>query len=351
MDTGYRIELGSVLTDEFFINHEAKLGHRAADWLRFRFQYTEGEDFDTRFKRHRIDIEFPAWPRLVPGVYSEIDPFKEWIDVGLAVTGSLPGLYHGTARFTLVDAVYNRKGKGGRYEKLPFTFAHESHLEVVPGKAVVGLRATVDFPLVFDLVPTEEMVVRFRRTRLTVFAKVQWDRGWEFRFETGAEWMRRKRNFDLLLPGPDARTQRFRRDAGSARVEVVKVWTHPGAFEETITVGFQWIQIQEIQRYPHDPIEDRTLWKRDFAFYGSWRHRLYGPLYGKVHLLFGTLHHDDHYTNQPLVYHEKTHLFAAKVGWSLGFWFPPGVDIAIFAFFEPDVAEFGGGGVNAMLVF
>ncbi|MHC4597807.1 MAG: hypothetical protein ACYS47_02265 [Planctomycetota bacterium] len=349
--SGYRIELGSVMTDAFYIAQEAKLSHQSADWLRFGFLYSQAEDFDTRFKRHRIDIEFPAWPRLTPSIFTEVDPFKEWIDLGLGVTGTVPGIYRGTAAFTLVDAVFNRKAKAGRYEKPPFTVAHESHFVVIPERVVVGWSATVDLPLVLDLLPTEEMVVRFRRTRLALFAKAQWDPGWEFRFETGAEWMRRKRNFDLLLSAPDARTQRFRRDAGHARMEVTKLWTHPGGFEETITLGFQWIQMQEIWRYPHDPIEDRRLWKRDFCFYGSWRHRLSGPLYGRVHLLFGTLEHDDKYTNQPLSRHEKYHPFASRVGYSVGFWFPPGMDIAAFVYFVPDLAMFGGGGVNAILVF
>ncbi|MHC4780553.1 MAG: hypothetical protein ACYTFG_18430 [Planctomycetota bacterium] len=348
-ESGYLIELGSVLTDEFFIRQEAKITQRPADWLRVRFHYKQAEDFDSRFRKHRVDLEYPVWDRLFPAVFTEVDPFKEWIDLGLKLHGSLPGLYRGSVGLTLVDAVYNRKAKEGKYGILPLALEHESHFVVVPNRFVVSLSTSNDFPLLLDL-PSESMEVRFCRNRLAMFAGVQLDQGWEFRIEVSAEWMRRFRNFDKYTP-LDPRTQRFRRDAGHGRVEVVRIWTRSDRFSETITAGFQWLQILETWMYANDHVEDRRLWKRDFVFYGSWKHRLWSPVYGRVKVLFGTLEHDDHYTNQAVRNHEKNHPFAAKIGYFVGFQFAPGVDIAMFAHFEADVVEFGGGGVTAIIVF
>jgi hypothetical protein len=359
-ENGYRIELGSVMTDEFYIYQEAKLAQVPANWLRLGFRYYQEEDFDARFQRHRIEAEFFPHGQVRPGVYAEVDPFKEWLDVGAKVHGLLPNLWEGWLALTLVDAVYNRKGAEGTYEKVPITLAHASRVFLIPGHLSVDLACTLDLPLTLDL-PDDGFVFRFQRSRWSAGVAAEWKPGWELRFRIGAEWAYKKRNYEAYTP-PDPKTNRFDRDAGFARVEAVRFWKRPEGFEEGFTAGFRWFQLFERWRYPHMAVNDRRLWKRDFVGYGTARLIVSSPLYMEGKIFVGRLEHLDHYTHQPDLGRERYYPCAVRIGYFLGFWFAHGVEIVPFLYVEGRfertdagifvfATEFGGGGVNAIITF
>lgn len=357
---GYRIELGSVLTDEFWVIQEAKLSQKPADWLELRFRFRQAEDFDGRFVRHQVEMRGPVWEpfpddlslSITPAVTVEVDPFKEWIDAGARVFVEWGRFYRGHFTLTLVDAVFNIKAKEAEYDETPLFAAHESVFAPLP-ELRLGFRLEVDEPLrlrFFDDALDETFVFRFRRSRLAFRADAEPRPGWSCHLETGVELAYKKR--DRNPPGgPDPESDRFRRDVPFLRFEAERTRTRSDGFEENVLVGFRYQQILETWRHPFAPERDRTLFKRDFALYASAKFRLEKPLYLKLSLHLANLRHDDHFHNDALSGHRRYHHVAAKVGIHIGFFFAPGVEIAPFAYFEPDTAEFGGGGVNAVLVF
>ncbi|GEM_PF-3527081 len=347
--TGYRLDLGSVLTDEFWIRQEAQLVQDLDEWLLFRFSFLQAEDYDARTLRHRIEIEGPAWRGIRPAVFTELDPFKEWIDLGIGVSGRWPGVWEGSLSFTLVDAVFNRKAKERSYEKPPLYLEHDSSFWIVPSAVKAGFFVSFDTPMILDDA-AEKVEYRFKRLRLGFRADAEPAEAWGIHLEASGEWTYKKRNRDAYTP-PDPETRRFRRDAGRLRLEGERTWTRPDGFEEAVGAGFQWIELHEVWRTLHDRVEDRTLFKRDFAVYGRTRILLASPLYMILDLFLGNIRHDNHFHHHPEDDHRRTHRLGAKVGLYLGFWFGPGLEIAAFAHFEPDLLEFGGGGVNATLTF
>jgi len=361
-ENGYRIELGSVVTDEFYILQHAKLTQHPADWLSVRFRYRQTEDFDARTQRHAVGVGFQALPRLRIEPFTELDPFKEWIDLGLRLHGLAPGLGEGNLSFTIVDAVYNRKAKQGIYRKRPYSLSHDSVFFIVPDRVWMGLDVSVDFPLVLEL-PDDGLLFRFRRTRASLLTVAELSPGLELRLEAGAEWTRKHRNYDLFsASGPDARTVSFDRQAGWGRIEGARVSKKPDGFEEVYTAGLRWMQLFERWRYAHAQTEDRILWKRDFVLYGSARRLLSDPLYIKTALFAGRVEHDDHFVNHNADDYHRFHPACLRLGLYLGLWFGPGLDITPFFYLDGYSTklttggygfrfEFGGGGVNAVLAF
>lgn len=357
---GYRMELGSVVTDEFHLLQEARVVETPADWLRVGFSFLEGEDFDARFRRTRLEAGFAPAPGLEAGLYTEVDPFKEWIDLGFAASGEIPGLWRGRMGLTLVDAVFDRKADAGGYGSPPLALNLDSTLIRPGGGAYANLEATVDFPLELDL-PDDRLVFRFRRTRLGFRAGAEPAPGWELRLSARTEWTRKHRNHDAYDPG-DARSARVRRDAAEATLEGVRAWRRDDGFEETVAAGIHWFQILESWDFGNDPAGDRRLWKRDFVLYGSAKALLSPPLYAEGALYLGRIEHDDHFHAHPGDDFETFHPLALRLGFRLGFWFGQGMEIVPFFYLKgaftrrsggrfPFEAAFGGGGVNVQLLF
>jgi hypothetical protein len=349
-DTGYRMTLGSVKTDEFFLYQEGRLAYPLLPWLEVGYTYLDTEDFDGRFQRHRTRLKAQTDSWAVGG-FVELCAFKEWIDMGVSAEARVPGLCETKLAFTFVDSSFNRKaGRAGTYPRKPYSLAWEGRIVLRPGfRAEIFLEA--DFPLRLED-RINEFVFGFHRYRLRALAVWDFAPYWTARASVAGEICGKRWEYTLFTPvgdPPDPLEERFTRKAFEARVEVTRrLGVTTG---HLINAGGKWIQLREQSLFPNDPLADVRLTKRDFIFWLRARIDLGEGFFAMPALYVGPVWHRKHYVNTPELDNERQVPLNSKINLSLGFRFSDNAVLLGSISFALDRTEFDGGQASFVLSF
>jgi hypothetical protein len=350
-ESGYRMSLGSVKTDEFILFQEAKVSYPVLDWLRAGYHYLGGEDFDSRFHIHRISMTGRSCPYFAGGLHTELDADKEWIDLGGHACFSLPGTWDSRIEFTLVDAVFNQKGSAvGTYERAPYALVFDNVLRVHRGLRARA-RVSADLPLrLAD--DTSGFVFGFHRSRWRLEATWEPAAYWTVRVETAGEIAGKRWEYGPYtapMDPPDPREERMQREALSAKVEVLlRLRLSAG---HMVNAGLGWFQLREFRRFPNNPAGDYSLKKRDFVLWLRVRVDLGAGFFLLPAVYVGPVWHRHHFFHNPSGDRERFVPLNSKLNVSAGYRFSERSSIVGIASFALDRAEFDGGGACFVLSF
>lgn len=350
-DTGYRMTLGSVKTDEFYLRQEGKLSYPLLSWLRAGYRYVEDEDYDGRYRRHLVRMDAAPFPWARAAAFAELSSFKEWIDLGLELRALAPGRASARLALTFVDATFNRKaGELGNYERKPYSLLAE--VRVIEGAGFHALvRLEADLPL--RLNDREEgFVFGFERYRAALETRAVLLPRLTLRFLFEGETCRKRWEYASYTdPGdpPDPREERFGREAFEARCDLV--WRLGVTTDHLVSAGLWIRQLREAHRHPHDAVEDVRLTKRDAAFYLRVRWDAGLGFFFLPALYVGPVWHRRHYTHDPGRDDERSVPLNSKINLAAGFRFSEHAVLLGSLSFALDRAEFDGGQASFVLSF
>ncbi len=350
-DTGYRMALGSVKTDEFYLFQEGKIGYRLCEALGMGYRFLNQEDFDSRHFRHIASLSAHMFDFFRVKAFTELSAEKEWIDLGAEALFRVPGLCEGGISLNLVDMTYNLKSGGdGKYLRKPYALGFSA--AALPARGVsVSASADLDLPLSLSD-HRNGFVFAFFRYRLGFKASCEVAPYWSVFFDASGELCGKRWEYEPYAgpsDPPNPAEQALAREAMQARIEVVRKFG--SASGDAAAAGFKWIQLRETTVFPNDRAADMRLKKRDFIFWVRACVGIGGGFFLMPEFYFGPVWHLVHYTNDPAKDCERLVPLNSKFNACLGIRFSENAVILAGASFATDRFEFDGGQASFVLSF
>ncbi len=350
-DTGYRMALGSIKTDEFYLFQEGKIGRRLADAIDVAYRFLNEEDYDSRHWRHNVSLAARISRNLSLKAFTELSAEKEWIDLGAEAKLLAPGVGEARVSLNLVDMTYNLKSGGaGKYLRQPYGI--EAGAAAIPARGVeVSLFLDLDLPLrLDDRVSGFEFA--FYRYRAGVRAKWEPDPYWEVQFEASGEICGKRWEFEpYTSPAdpPNPGEEAMSREAMKAGVDVLRRLALDG--EDSVSAGLWWIQLRETSVFPNNHVSDNRLKKRDFIAYLKACVDLGGGFFLSPAVYAGPVMHVEHYVNDPSRCSVRRVPLNSKLTIALGVRFSKSAILLGGASFALDRFEFDGGQAAFVVAF
>lgn len=169
-DSGYRITVGSVRSDEFFLHQEAKLHLDITEHFRFHYDLLQHEDFDTRYLRQRPTLVFPFHEKLTAYAFGEGSQLKQDNDIGVGAVFHPAARHWWEVQYTATD-FNEQKGKMGRH------FNGSTHAFMLKNRVpltedlLVGGSLEMQEPLTL-IDPADDLRFRFRKSLYSAF--IEW---------------------------------------------------------------------------------------------------------------------------------------------------------------------------------
>lgn len=257
---GFRMTVGSVRTNEFYIDQEARYGLDFGKWFHGRLQIFQREDFDSRYLRILSGGDVDLTDRVTLGAFTTLLPNKEQIDVGFSTAYLVDRTNYLSLSFLMVDTLFNKKSEGNeRLAGDPSTLKLQGSLRPVDDWTLT-FRLGRDFPLRFEFRDDGfDFLHRkvFYSTRLSGSLFDRWSVILRLQGENGE----RERDYDA--PDPDGMEQV--RDHFRFRLEVIRRLL--GRFK--VRGGFDFFYLFEATRFPDAPAESERILLREATLYGG----------------------------------------------------------------------------------
>ncbi|MCZ6603280.1 MAG: hypothetical protein O6952_09765 [Planctomycetota bacterium] len=341
---GARLSVGSVRTNEFYLDHRIKMEADYGKWLRFRFQVFQMEDFDSRFTRILSGGDIDLTDRVTVGAFTTLLPNKEQMDIGYFLGYVVDRTNYLSLSFLQVDALFNEKSESNdRLTGSPYTLKLQGSLRPVDNW-VFSFRVGRDFPLRLEF-GDDGFDFRhqkyFYRSRLSGKLSDRWAMVMRLEGENGT----RERDYDLA-GNPDEMEQE--RDHFRFRWE----FTHELRKRLTATIGFDYFYLYEATLFVNDPAETERILFREATVFGALRIPL--PFTERSSFLpslyVSRFDDDDQFPNDRGRTDEQVGI-RTKLGTAIDYVVSDRARLLLNATFRLDRFKFGGGNVQAMFTF
>ena len=204
---GYRLAMGSTTSDEFFLDHEAKVDAELGARTTLHYRFVQAEDYDSRFVRNLVGLSH-SFSRVIGAYgYTQLNGFKADIDAGggLLITTAPVKLNLG---FAFPQALLNTKSETGeRFERQAFGLGLAATVPVTD-RWTVSVRLFENFPLVLER-PQEALTFRFRRFVYGLGIEGRLDATSRIRWAVYGENTAKEREFSAPRSGDNTRVSRF----------------------------------------------------------------------------------------------------------------------------------------------
>ncbi|GIX49769.1 MAG: hypothetical protein KatS3mg131_3980 [Candidatus Tectimicrobiota bacterium] len=333
---GYRLAMGSVTSDEFFLDQEARFEVALLPGLALHYRFVQAEDYDSRYLRHAVGLSYRTTQALTAYGFTRLNGFKEDIDAGggLRVTAGPLDLDLG---FVFPQAFLNLKSRTeARFEKQAFGLGGVATLALAP-RWHLTLRLFRTFPLELEK-PREALLFSFRR--LAYGASV-------------AYHFHPTRSLRLALYGEDAvKVRQFSgsRAAESARLErtalrLTLVYTQAWPGGTLLDTGLFVHYFYEPTRFPQAPAQSLTRRRTEVIGFGQ----LAMPVWKGFTLVPGV------FLGPVEAVDRRTDALGfgleAKVSLALAYRFSPRAYLQLQPSYDLDDRIFGGAGPTLVVVF
>ncbi|MCD4655833.1 hypothetical protein K8T06_18080 [bacterium] len=124
-DTGFRVTAGSIASNRFYFDMDAKLRARIHKYLILGYRYCRVESFTENTETNRLDMAYVNG-KWVAGICGMTASEKKNTDLGLLAGYTIDDTHWITCRFLWVDIVFNSKNSdGSEYVNQPFNIEVE----------------------------------------------------------------------------------------------------------------------------------------------------------------------------------------------------------------------------------
>ena len=343
--SGYRLTVGSVRTNEFYLDEQMRVEADVTRWLRARIHLFQREDFDSRYTRLLTGGDINLTDRFSLGSYTTLLPEKEEMDIAFVASYVVDRSDYLSLSINLVDALFNEKSDSNdRIGGEPFTVKLRGRVRPA-NDWTLAFNVGRDFPLRvefrddgFDFLHRKS----FYSTRLSGPVGDRWGLVVRLDGENGE----RQRDYDdpMHLDNMEQERDHFR-----FRME----WTRRLRGDFTASAGFDYFYLYEATRFVNDPAESERMLLREATVYGALRIPLPFVADGfalRPGLFVSHFSDEDLFPGNPGRTDEVDGI-RSKVVTAVEHKIPGRVRLLLSATWRTDKFSFGGGNVQVQITF
>ena len=340
-DKGFLSTIGSLRSDEFYMQQEVKLHFEGTERLWFHYDLLQDEDYDTRYLRHRAAIAYHAGEKWTVYGIGEGTPTKEDNDIGAgAIFRPMPG-DEWEVQITAVDFAED-KGKNNRHygvDAYGLLFKNETALS---DDVFIGGAVQLQLPMTMND-PGDSLEFHFRKklydAHLTWFLSDEQN----LTFYTGAEETKKDA---IYFPAVDP-DQRLGRNSWQAGVEYLGPWD---LFHADGMAGVKYFHFRERSLFPEFVGPDEKHQRDEVTIYGGLAWTVSERVVFRPAVYLAYVSQNELFPEDPRR-SERFNGFAGKASGTLEIKIKETIRLAINPNFDLDDLDWGGGNVQFIAVF
>jgi hypothetical protein len=338
---GYRLAMGSVTSDEFFLDHEAKVAVALLPRFSFHYRFVQAEDYDSRYLRNLVGLSYDISRHTGAYGFIQLNGFKKDIDVGggMLITTTPVRLNVG---FVFPKAFLNMKSKTNeRFERQAFGLGTVTTM-ALSSRLSLSARLFHNFPLELEK-PREALTFKYRRFVYGVAVAYQLNSAINIHLGLYGEDTEKERLFSGASNVDNARITRT-----ALRITLVytRVWPN-GTLLDT---GVFFHRFREPTRFPLTPLWTIVRERTEGFLFGQLALHVWKGFRLVPGLFVGLVdaHERRPNTGLPATGGES---FEAKVSLALAYRFSDRAYLQLQPSYDLDDQIFGGAGPNLVVMF
>jgi len=341
-DKGYRLTVGSVRSDEFYLKQQVKLHLDVTEKVRFHYDLLQDEDYDTRYLRHRAALVLPVHDNWSVYGLAEGTAYKEDNDLGAgAIYTRGP---HNWWELQLTGVDFNEeKGMDGRH------FSKDAYgllaMNEIPVSESVFIGGGIEFQLPMTMVDQGEDI-EFHFDKKLYDAYLGWRAGGETEVRVFAGGERTGKNSDYFVD--NASDQRLDRHSFGGGAEVL--WRSDTPWEADYRAGACYFHFRERSLFPGDTAEDQKHERNEHTLFCGLTVQLQDDLFFRPMIFADYVSQNELFRNDPHR-NDRYNGFQGKVSATLEFRFSDTARLTINPNLDLDEVNWGGGNVQVMILF
>lgn len=340
-DKGFRLTVGSLRSDEFYIHQEVKLHFEGTEWLWFHYDLLQDEDYDTRYLRHRAALVFPVHEEWTVYGIGEGTATKEDNDIGAgAIYRPRPG-DEWEVQITAVDFAEDKGKENRHYSMDAYGLLFKNDVALSDS---VSVGASVQLQLPMTLVdPGDTLEFHFRKKLYDGHLKWRLAEDAGLTFYAGAE--ETKKNAQYFLPvDPD---QRLGRNSWLAGMEYL--WPCD-LFHADGMAGVKYFHFRERSFFPELIGPDEKHQRDEFMLYGGLAWEVSEKVIFRPTVYLEYVSQNELYPEKP-DWNDRFNGFAGKASGAFEIRIKDTIRLTINPNFDLDDLDWGGGNVQFIAVF
>jgi hypothetical protein len=338
---GYRLALGSVTNDEFFLDQEVKADAQLGTPLTLHYRFVQAEDYGSRYVRNLVGLSVRVSNVLSVYGFTQLNGFKEDIDVGggLLVTTKPVQINLGVV---FPQAFLNTKSQDdASFEEQAVGLGAVVRVALQP-RWSLAVRIFQQLPLELRQ-PQEELTFEFRRlvfgARLTYRINPTSMLSWRL----DGEDTEKQRRFSERMRQDDAQLTRF---ALRSTLVYTRTWQHG----HVLDVGVFVHRLDEPTRFANTPFRSVDRERTEVLFFGQFAWRVWDDLFVVPAFFGGVVNAVDHRPTSVLPDRGGDSV-QAKLNLGVAYHLSDRAQLRLQATFDLDQQRFGGAGAVLVATF
>lgn len=337
---GYRLALGSVTSNEFFLDQEAKFDVELGANIALHYRFVQAEDYDSRYFRHLVGLSYRFSDVVRPYAYTQLSGFKEDIDVGGGLLMAVKPVQLNLG-FVFPQAFLNTKSRTDeRFERQAVGLGLVATLPVAD-RWKITVRLFQNFPLELEA-PREARTFQFRRFVYGTDIAYRIDATSGLRWAVHGEDTEKEREFLAPQNVDNAHMTRF-------ALRSTLIYSHAWPSGTLLDTGIFFHRLREPTRFPLAPARTVRRERTEVLLFGQASWRVWKDLLFVPGLFLGYVEALDR--RPPSAPPETNDSVQAKVSLGLAYRFSEYAYLQLQPTFDLDQPRFGGGGANFVATF
>jgi len=340
---GYRLTIGSVRSDEFYLQQELKVHLDLTEELEFQFDLIEDEDFDTRYRRNRAGLIYAFHEKWKSYAFVEGTALKEDNDLMFGAIFEPADGHWWELQYTGVD-FNERKGKEDR----EFTEDARGVLlrNEIPIFGGLSWETLIQLQLPMELVdPGEDLDLRFRKRLYEGGLRWRLASGETLRFFVSGEDSGKTKDDQAAFMPSDQDLDRQALRAGSECW-----WRGSYPFGADYHVGCSFFHFDERSVFPDDRAENEKHERDEFTVYGGLAFPVTELFWVRPALYIDYVRQSRVFRND-IIRNDRFHGIQSKLSGALEIRFSDTISLVINPNLDVDQMNWGGGNVQFIAMF